>query len=273
MIVSELLRRGKRQLGALALTSGVGCLRAIGVRPPSALLILGHMRSGSTLLLHLLLTNKAIASLGERNATYDTPDDLRRLAALARLQRGTVFTPLGYAADQVNHSRLTPNPGLFGHARLRTIFLLRNPVDSLASLMELSRTYYGQSWTITGALDYYLARLQFMAEVGHRLVGTGHAVFVTYEQLTESTAPTLARLQQFLGLSDGFSVVYSRQHFTGIRGDPGPKISLGRVIPAVCGETSRLPADVVERATQAYTLCREVLDQLNSHANNRAFVA
>lgn len=273
MTITELLHGCKRQLGALALTSGVGCLRAIGVRPPSALLILGHMRSGSTLLLHLLLTNKAIASLGERNATYDTPDDLRRLAALTRFKRGRVFAPLGYAADQVNHNRFTPNPGLFGQPRLRTIFLLRHPVDSLASLMELSRTYYGQSWTITRALDYYLARLHFMAEVGHRLVGTGHAAFVTYEQLTESTAPTLARLQQFLGLSDGFSVVYSQQPFTGTRGDPGPKISLGRVIPAGCGETSRLPAEVAERATQAYTHCREVLDQLTSHANDRAFVA
>ncbi|HUA89621.1 MAG TPA: sulfotransferase, partial [Steroidobacteraceae bacterium] len=41
-----------------------------GVPRPQALLVLGHMRSGSTLLLHLLMTHPQIAAVGERNAVY-----------------------------------------------------------------------------------------------------------------------------------------------------------------------------------------------------------
>lgn len=36
---------------------------------------MGHMRSGSTLLLHLLLTNRGVSALGKRNATYGTRGD------------------------------------------------------------------------------------------------------------------------------------------------------------------------------------------------------
>jgi hypothetical protein len=259
---ADLLRLMKHRVGGLAYRAGEASLQAVGLRPPLALLILGHMRSGSSLLLHLLLTNPRISALGERNATYATREDLVRLAAVTRLKRGRVFTPLRYVADQVNHNRFTPNLSLLSDARVRTIFLLRRPLASLASLMELSRMYYGQSWTISRAADYYATRVQFLGEAATSLLGSGQAVFVTYEQLTESPAPTLAPLQEFLKLATGFSTEYECQPFTRSRGDPGTTISSGKIVRANNYESYEVPADELERATQAYLRCRQVFDQL-----------
>lgn len=224
------------------------------------MLILGHMRSGSSLLLHLMLTNRQISALGERNCHYATSDDLLRLRAATRLRTGTALSPIRYVADQVNHNRFTPNLDLLASPSVRTIFLLRDPKASLASLMELSRVFYGHSWTVPRAVDYYVSRLQFLGELGSGLAGRARAACITYEQLIASTAPILARLQQFLGLASGFATEYERQPFTARRGDPGPKISQGRVVGINNHESYEMPADALEQVSQAYTRCRRLLE-------------
>ena len=255
-----LLRLANRRLGSVAYRASEVCFRAAGVRIPETLLILRHMRSGSSLLLHLMLTNRQISALGERNCAYATSNDLLRLRAATRFRTGTVFTPIRYVADQINHNRFTPNPDLLAGPGVRTVFLLREPRASLASLMELSRVFYGHSWTVSRAVDYYVTRLQFLAALGNGLAGRARPAFVTYEQLIASTAPTLARLQVFLGLASGFATQYERQPFTGRRGDPGTKISQGRVAGINNHDTYEVPAENLEQVRQAYAHCRRLLE-------------
>ena len=184
-----------------ACAASEGCLRTIGVSRPKVLLLLGHMRSGSTLLLHLLLTNPEIASLGERNAVYASRKDFSHLAIAARLARRTPFGHMGYVADQVNHTRFTPVPALLADSRLRLVFLLRRPEASLGSLLELSRNYYRASWSVDRAVDYYATRLDELAALARSIPSANRAAFVRYEELTESPETTLENLRRFLGLS------------------------------------------------------------------------
>src|SRR5580658_860179 len=131
-------RLGKRLIERATLAAETS-LDAVGVSSPCALLLLGHMRSGSTLLLHLLMTNPEVSAMGERGAVYASRADLARLALATRWAHRSPFRHLGYVADQVNHNQLTPNLSLLKDPRVRVLFLLRRPELTLACILELYR--------------------------------------------------------------------------------------------------------------------------------------
>jgi hypothetical protein len=235
------------------------CLEAIGVSSPSALLLLGHMRSGSTLLLHLLLTNPEVSASGERGAVYASRADLARLALSTRLARRSPFLRLRYVADQVNHNHLTPNRSLLQDPRVRVLFLLRRPELSLASILELYRAHYEQPWSAARAVDYYVERLRVLMDLGESLPSPTCAALIPYETLTESPAEMLEALRLFLGLRQGFSQTYRTHSFTGKHGDPGPNITVGRIIREQATTHIELSVSDLERATKAYAQCSSAL--------------
>ncbi len=158
-------------------------LRSFGVAPLPAVFIMGHMRSGSTLLLHILMTHPEIIGCGERNTPYRSSIDLDKLEIASRVARRAPFRPVRYAIDQINHDKFTPNADLLGDERLRCIFLIRKPKATIESIVNLSRTYY-EPWTVQRAVDYYSQRLQTLAEYATRL-GSGNEVLgLTYNDLT-----------------------------------------------------------------------------------------
>jgi hypothetical protein len=225
------IRKVRRQVLRQGAFLAEGGLAALGVARPQALLLLGHMRCGSTLLLHLLMTNPQISGQGERNAVYASRADLARLALSTRLAHPAPLRGLRYVADQVNHNHGTPSAALLRRSRVRAIFLLRGSDAALASLLELSRVFYEGAWTPERALEYYLARLVRLEELAG-VFAAGQAAFLTYETLTAQPAEALEALRGFLGLGQGFSQDYGLHSFTGERGDPGPRIISGRVQPA-----------------------------------------
>jgi hypothetical protein len=248
----------KRRMAELSAGTVEQVLSCLGVEEPGALLVLGHMRSGSTLLLHLLLTNPEIGGLGERNAPYRTEADLSRLAIATRLARRAPFVPLRYVADQINHSRFTPNLDLLRHPRVKLLFLLRPPEPSLASLLDLARTYH-QAWSAAQAVDYYSARLDDLASYGSRFSDRERAAFVGYEQLTQRPREVLGRLREFLRTRGEFSESYDLHEFTGKRGDPSDNIRSGTIgLPRNLAPVE-LPAPELARATAAYERCRRSL--------------
>lgn len=248
-------------MAGLAVAAAEAVLDFVDVPAPKALLVLGHMRSGSTLLLHLLLSHPQIAGLGERGASYRSVTDLGRLAIATRLRRRMPLRPLRYVADQVNHSRFTPNVSLLEDPRVRLLFLVRHPAASLASLLDLTRTYY-EPWSVAQAVDYYVERVDSLAGYARSERVRSHGAFVTYEDLTERTQETLSCLQFFLGTEPNFEPTYRLQDFTGKRGDPGANIASGRVRRAAPKNTSELPAQEVERAMRSYRRCLEVMSPL-----------
>jgi hypothetical protein len=235
-----------------------GALARAGVPRPQVLLVLGHMRSGSTLLLHVLLDHPQIEGLGERNAVYQSSDDLARLVVETRVRRRAPFVPLRYVVDQVNHTRLTPSPRLLGDPRVHVLFLVREPAATLASLIALTRTYY-QPWSVLQAADYYIERLDALTAYARDYVASGRAGFVTYEGLTRMPEPTLAGLQGLLGTTPAFRDTYRLHGFTGKRGDPGAAIRTGRIQDRDPGATQDLPAAEIARARVAYERCLDAM--------------
>jgi hypothetical protein len=257
--MSKLRRLGKPAMEH-AIVATEDCLAAIGVLRPSALLLLGHMRSGSTLLLHLLMTNPEISAVGERGVVYASRADLARLALATRAMQLAPFRRLRYVADQVNHNHLTPSSSLLQHPRVRVLFLLRRPEDTVASIVQLYRVHYEQPWSTSRAVAYYVERMAALAKLGESLADVERAALIRYETLTQSPQPTLEALRLFLGLQQGFSQTYETHSFTGSHGDPGPHIAAGRIL------THRQPEPHVDlsqaqlqQITEAYVRCNEAL--------------
>jgi sulfotransferase family protein len=248
----------RRRIVELAVVAGEAILDLVDVPAPQVLLVLGHMRSGSTLLLHLLINHPQIAGLGERNATYRSVTDLGRLVVATRLRRRMPLRPLRYVVDQVNHSRFTPSLSLLENPRVRLLFLVRHPAASVASLLDLTRTYY-KPWSVAQAVDYYVERVDTLADYACEERVRAHAAFLTYEDLTERTRETLSCLQLFLGTEPSFEPTYRLHDFSGKRGDPSANIVTGRVVRPVPKDISELPAQEVDRATRSYRRCLEAM--------------
>jgi hypothetical protein len=224
-----------------------------------ALLLFGHMRSGSTLLLHLLMTNPEVSAVGERGAIYASKAEFACLAVATRIARRLPFRRLRYVVDQINHSQLTPDRSLLQHSRVRVLFILRRPEASIASILELYRSYYAEPWSPARAVDYYVERLDALTQLGESLPSRTSGALIPYEVLTESPAETLEALRVFLGLNSGFSQTYQTYSFTAWAGDPGPKIALGKVVRSQRDSEVRLSALDHTRATEAYVKCQAAL--------------
>lgn len=237
------------------------CLASSGIPKPTVLLLLGHMRSGSTLMLHLLMTNSEVAAIGERNATYASRRDLARLAMTARLKHRAPLRRLRYVVDQVNHNKFTPNAQLLQQSRVRFLFLLRRPRPTIASILQLQRRYYPQVWSTARAIEYYVERLQFLTRLAGELRDATRAAHIEYETLTAQPDQTLRALQAFLGLPQEFSKTYGIHAFTQTLGDPGPRIISGRILPDAWSADVDLDASEseLERAVQAYGECHHAL--------------
>jgi hypothetical protein len=253
------MRQVKRQVIEKSAVALEACLNVVQVAPPATLLILAHMRSGSTLLLHLLLMSDEISGMGERNTAYLSSGDLSRLAIATRVASRAPFRRLRYVVDQVNHNPLTPNSRVLNDPRVRLLFLIRQPQPAIGSLMELSRNYFPHSWTVTRAVDYYIERLRALSLIAEHLTNPKGAAFVAYEALTDSPQETLESLRSFLGLRLALSQTYRTHSFTRRRGDPMPTIATGQIRRRESPANLELSASDLERVTTAHLQCTRAL--------------
>ncbi len=224
---------------------------------PDVVFILGHMRSGSTLLLHLLLTHPALLGYGERNLPYEEAKDLDRLWVDACYQRRQFFQSYRYLVDQINHDRFIRSEALLTHPRVRTLFLIREPQAALASMVDVLGQFYGM--TLDDAVTYYTTRLQTLARYARQIEDPTQAFFLTYEDLTTHATTTLEGLQTFLDLPTGLSTDYQRFSFTGQRGDPSATIHSGRILSNKPRRPLALSPDILRPTRDAYDQCRRIL--------------
>ncbi len=240
---------------AFLLTRAV--LRTLGARPTNTVLIMGHMRSGSTLLMHVLLGHRDLIGCGERNVPYRSATDLDKLEIASRMHQRAGLRHVRYAVDQVNHDHLTPVPALLADRRVRCVFLIREPAPAIRSILELTRKFY-EPWSEARAEDYYSSRLESLARYA-AAIGTDRRVALTYGELVTDTGPTLRRLESFLGLESPLQAEYGLQEFTGRRGDPADRIRSGRIQSAEAVPNPSAARDESGREVAAFRACSEAL--------------
>ncbi len=232
-------------------------LRALGVPEAQALLLLGHMRCGSTLLTHLLLNQPGIVGCGERNTPIRDARDLDRLELAWRIRERSLLRHVRYAVDQINHDHLIPVPALLTSPRVRCVFLIREPGPAIGSILRLTRRFY-EPWDTVRAAAYYTARLRSLARLAEA-IGKERFVALTYDDLVIRTHTAFGRLESFLGLDEPLRESYMLQSFTGTRGDPTESIRSGHIRRDAAAASLQLPELLLREVTAAFHACSSAL--------------
>jgi hypothetical protein len=225
------------------------------------LFVLGHMRSYSSLLCHILGSHRQIDGYCETHIKYRTQWDLIRL----RL-RVVKFTgePLRgcYVLDKVLHN-YSLAPSILRRPDTLSIVLLRRPIPTIQSIINMGLRYSDIEWhgDLDSVICYYEERLANLVRLADQL--RGRVVFIEAEALLSRTTEILQRIAAVLELNEPLRADYRRFAHTGERGfgDPSEAISLGRVDNTAREQRTALmlPPALAARLEAAYSSCADSL--------------
>jgi hypothetical protein len=224
-------------------------------RPHRWVLLIGHQRSRSTLLAHILGSHPEIEGHSEQALAYTRRWHLRRLAAAVTCDAGhAVRAP--FVLDKIVW-RHQVGPTVLQDGRVRVVLLLRPPAPSLASHAAMTHQRRGLDLDHARqrALEAYCEQMRAVVEVC-RVVPPRRRHLVESDTLVGDTEAVLAGLTRFLDLSSPLRRDYEVFPSTGVGGlgDPSPTIRAGTVIAD--GSASRAPIEptpeAIERATAAW---------------------
>lgn len=214
--------------------------------------ILGHMRSGSTLLAHILGTHPDVVCAGEMHISYVISDDFANLTLKASESLHRPILRATYIVDQINHDYVTDDV-LQSNRLFRSVILIREPEASLKSMMNMLECQENE------AVALYTKRLKGLARYG-TVLGE-RAMVIEYDDLVDNSKETLAGLTKFIGLGAPLTVSYSTHRMTGRvsgYGDPSSNIKTGQIIRTIKHEIT-IGEDTLAAAASAFTKCREHL--------------
>jgi hypothetical protein len=215
------------------------------------------MRSYSSLLCHILGSHRQVDGYCETHIKYRTRWDLLRLR-----WRVAQFTgePLRgrYVLDKVLHNYPLA-PGILRSRNTRSIVLLRRPVATVQSIVNMGLRHSDIAWhrDVDTVASYYEERLATLMLLAESLCG--RVIFVEAERLLSETNAVLQGLTRALELNEPLQAQYRRFAHTGERGfgDPSELISTGRVsnAPREQPASATVSPEVAARLETAYDAC------------------
>ncbi len=244
-------------------------------KPYKFIFILSHMRSGSSLLTHILVSNHAVIGFGESHTKYNSQADFNKLMMkvyyqyqefsqfpehLSRLKMNET-----YVLDKILHNQKIVNEKLIDLASIAVIFLVREPERTLASLLDLK-----PHWKQNNAFDYYNDRLNKLVKYAEQINDPQRSLFLTHEQMLNQTESALNKLQQFLGTEQPFSEEYELTRSTGQKhvGDPKGNIKAGKIIREKRKLNHQIDENLLTESRHNYQECCQKLTQLCSSITN-----
>lgn len=219
------------------------------------LFVVGHMRSGSTLLVHILVNNPEIVGYGESHRGYAPDMDLARVAARI-YWRSRCWPRHRYIVDKVLHDRYDVTSSLVNGIDAHAVLLVRQPEQALPSILDLELP---MARTDSQALDYYVGRLADVQELARGL-RPDRGTFLIFDDLLQQTDVVLAHLTAFLDLSSPLTSNYRLLRSTGQRwvGDPGKMIHAGVVRKTARNYRHAVTSSVLTMARDAYDECVQI---------------
>lgn len=218
--------------------------------------VLAHMRSGSTLLSHILASNPKFAHAGKSYVRYRSSKDFKKLIVETCRRLHKIRLRATYVVDQINWSVCLTNEIFELPLIEKCVILIREPEATLKSCMVTAAAPGLPGMQEKEALDYYINRLAELSQYG-TVLGK-RALLVEYDNLVDRPEKTLATLTAFFGVDQAFSVNYRTHRMTGQDGDPSKNIQLGRIIRTQSHDVDISP-DVLSRARMAFENCRRHL--------------
>jgi hypothetical protein len=228
--------------------------------PLRHLLILGHMRSASTLLVHLLNSNREIAGFGEAHTSLMNKRDLDKLTARVKWTLHQPILRERYILDKILHDRYEIAPDILASSTTYSIFLLREARPTLSSITRQFVAAKSPK-TLVDHEAYYCKRLASLPVLAQRIGDPARALLLLERDLMDRTSETFAALQRFLGTRDPFTEHYKLTPVTGTRiiGDSSEHIKAGTIERNRPAEHPDFPDEVIRRCDEAYRTCLENL--------------
>ncbi|MBC7999118.1 MAG: hypothetical protein IAF58_14305 [Leptolyngbya sp.] len=229
-------------------------------RPPfKYLFVFAHMRSGSTLLTHILNSNPEIVGYGETKVEYLKHDSLNNLLKKNAEFFGKNRLSETFVMDKIVHDELFVDLSILKRPDVHCIFLLREPGRSVSSITKMYREILpnllnGFVGGETDALEYYRRRLDKMSHLAEATENSQHCYFITFDQLIEKTEIVFAELKNFLEVQHEFSETYDLHRGTGVpgTGDYSQSIKQGKIIREKDGALESLAPEIIELALAYY---------------------
>jgi len=191
--------------------------------------IMAHMRSGSSLLEHILSSNPEIIGAGEQSRIYTTNTDLKKGEFFIRRINHTFFKVSKYTTDQVLHKKFTPNLDLLRSNAVKVVFLIRSPEETISSIEKLGGPYGINEKNEFSSSEYYKNRLKYLVNLSSH-ISEENQIFITYEELVSETEHVLKKLSDFLELKTILKKEYRVKTTTGKSGDTSKNIKKGTII-------------------------------------------
>jgi len=244
---------------------------SVVLRPRRYVLVLSHMRSYSSLLCHLLGSHSEIDGYAEMHRSYRRHADLVRLKAhVFRSLDGEFRGRL--VLDKLLHDRYTVSRSLLEKRWVFPIFLVRNPADSVKSILRMGQTIQNVTWYSDPRLvaKYYESRVSHLAEIARTLERPW--LFIRGEELVDDTRACLDAIASYLALHSPLDESYSLFKNTGHEGwgDYSDLILARRVVrDRSPGDGPELPEAVLGGARRAYYDCCRTLGSLMAASGGR----
>lgn len=220
------------------------------------------MRSYSTLLSHVLGNNKDIDGYSELHYSY-----LNQLDGIkAKIQ---IMYTLGgglsgkYILDKLLHNENQISESFLQENTVKLIFLLRNPLDTYKSRINMLVKNTMQNKDPKIIHNYYVSRLKMLIQQAKSL--NTSKIFIDSEQIKTNTDATLDKLSEFLELEDVLTSNYQLFKYSGngTYGDSTDNIKK-RVISTNSNSYNDIiiPEKILEEANSAYIQGKKQLFRL-----------
>lgn len=208
------------------------------------------MRSRSSLVSHLIGSHPEVAGYFENHLKLRTSFELVSLSERVSTLTGQKLAGK-WIFDKILHNSLVVSPRLLNRPNVRPIFLVRDPVETIASI---SSHLADKGYDDRRAVRYYLKRVN---ELNRLISGCTHCLLLNSADIIGDTERTLRRFRNFLGVDLPFSETYSIGTLTGQRmfGDSSEAIQSGRILENRSATIS-LPKSLpfLEEAQEAYKM-------------------
>lgn len=192
--------------------------------------LLSHMRANTSLFGHLIGSHPQIEGYYEMHIGYYSWKSLWRQKLLHFVDHAPK-QQARFMFDKVLHDGHMVSVSILKRDSSRAIFMLREPEQSIKSLVALYRERSPQrpESTPEGATRYYVDRLQTLGRIASAL-GSRY-FYLDAEALIDRTDATLAALSDWLSLTSPIPSEYETFALTGRRssGDSSSRLKSGRV--------------------------------------------
>lgn len=226
----------------------------------SYVLVLGHMRSYSSVLCHILGSHPEIAGYAEMHLPYRNRLDLLRLRSRVFRSLGCVL-PGRFVLDKVLHDEYAVAPSILGREDVSAIVVVRRPAETIRSVLAMGERIPSVGWysDVDAVVGYYVKRLRSLATVRQH---ASHCLFVRAEDVVQPTSRVLTELERFLGLRQELTDEYEIFPHTGVPGfgDDSPEILAGRIVRPPKRDDGDVPPQALAAAITSYEECCAALD-------------